>query len=743
MAKTSKSRINLHQELQKNAFQNALISTYTFDPHFFENYCLQKFNSLNTNPNITVITDASTYANAIKGPGQNKTIQANIRYLFLPVTVNGVFHPKIFLFVNKNAGRLIIGSANFTRPGITSNAEMVGVYNYKVQKIIDHQALFSSAFQFFIDLNKLISSDSLASNIQVISRDAPWLLESESTVSNRITLLHNMETPLWDQIVARVKPPVKSVSIISRYFDSKPAILDRIIRDLNPNTVNIFTQNGITTLTENWLDHNAIRNDLVNIFLCEYKDAEYLQPLHAKAMYIESNKGNSLFSFGSANFTKPALLKTVENGNLEANVIIEDIKLTKKEVNLLFDPMNSAVKLKVKSDLLSAKNDYEGNPNKHPIFLAEAIHDENRIKIDATIPKEYEGQQSTLDICFHNDAKVSLPIVISQNCVYHVETTKDINHRLSQGSTIAQILIKNDQEIIATSNETLIVNLLDIKTGKNVRKERHIKEAQENRFLFFQVLNDLANSGDDDAFLAFLNHCDIPIINVDRPPIFKSGRPIWGGNEGMRKLGEINLKYFNNFHEASISFFDRHFKKLKRHIDIGGFSGISNFMHIWLAMGGILRNQVERALQGFEAKSAPMTPDEWYRYRKFIDTYFLRFEKLMNCLWTDYMKPLIKHYSLKKIKSRFEPDMNPLVDLCDYFLNARERLETFRSTKLKVAVPNGNIVEPGYFDSVLSIERWPQYSIKIKNTTDELTNNLCWTKPLRGRQIKETDYNSL
>ena len=54
-------RLNLHDQLQKKSYDHAVICTFSFDPIFFEDYCLLKFNSLNNNGNITVNVDLGTY----------------------------------------------------------------------------------------------------------------------------------------------------------------------------------------------------------------------------------------------------------------------------------------------------------------------------------------------------------------------------------------------------------------------------------------------------------------------------------------------------------------------------------------------------------------------------------------------------------------------------------------------------------------------------------------------------------
>jgi len=96
----------------------------------------------------------------------------------------------------------------------------------------------------------------------------------------------------------------------------------------------------------------------------------------------------------------------------------------------------------------------------------------------------------------------------------------------------------------------------------------------------------------------------------------------------MRLLGERNLQICRTLHEATLSFFDRHFNKLKQHTKTRMLDGISNFLHIFLSMGNLLRTQVERIVLGIESKTSPLTPREWADCRELCDIYFARFRML-------------------------------------------------------------------------------------------------------------------
>ena len=533
-------------------------------------------------------------------------------------------------------------------------------------------------------------------------------------MDSNVQFFSNLEAPLLDQIISLIDKPVKNVWILSRYFDQKPDILDEIVLKFKPNKIKLFTQNVITTLTSDWLTHVLIKKGIAELFLCEFKDGDHYQPLHAKSIIFEFDD-SYMMCFGSANFTTPALLKIADKGNLETLLLVKGLKKRALNPRQFFDPSKSAIRLKDPNLLISATREEDDFPSeKNELKINEAILLENKLKILAIIPEKYQKEDLILNLTFYNQARKSQPLTHINNHEYTCEVSKDIVGRLEEASTIAQIVILKNQKTVAYSNSILITNLIDIQTGKSVRRERHIREAQQSAVQFFRVLDDLVTGDDDEALITFLTYCDIPIINAERPGFFRGIKPVLIGGQGMRKIGEKNLKIFETLHDAAINFFDRHFKKLKRHVEYGSIEGISNFMHIWLSMAGILGSQIERAIQGFESKSDPMEPDEWYRYREYIDTYYHRFQELMECLWKDYLNPLLEGYDKAEVRKKIDPDIQPFKDLSFNMLDFRERFEKLRKSKLKVRVSNRNTIMPQYFSCVLNDDKWFPYFENLK-----------------------------
>lgn len=706
-----KNKINLHELLQEKTYDHAVICTYRFDPIFFEDYCLTKFNALKNNGNITVIVDHETYSNIIHSIEIHKPKQANLRYLLHPVSVPGVFHSKLYFFASKHKGRLIIGSSNLTRPGITSNAEMNGCYDFEEGKKEYFKPLFKAAYSLLIEISQKWPNETLRLNINEISADAAWLLDNNGAKdANNIYLLNNLDKSLWGQIASEVNKHIDCIYILSRYFDSSPFALDRIYKDLKPKKVKIFTQNGITTLTKDWLKHDLIKKGIADIFLCKYRDEEYPQDLHAKVIAIKM--GNSFaLAFGSANFTTPALFNSVEKGNYEILMLIKDIPEEDLNIEELMDPEMSAIQLKDDKVLISSPIEGNGGcQSNYEIKLHEVSLDGNRLRISALIPDNLKYDDLHAILIFQNTSQTLKGLKLLDGNQYDKDITDSMVRSLDESSTMIQLEAFSSDKKIAESNRMMIINLKDIQTGHGVKHERYIRQAQKSHLQFYNALLYLLKNDDKDALITFLSFCDIPVLYAARPPFMRGIRPEWNEIRGMSTLGHKNLNIFLQLHDVVMTFVNKHYKKLKKHFEHGSLQGISNYMHILLAMGGVIRSQIERAILGFEGKDDSMSIDEWFDYKRKFDIYYAQFKDMMVYSAESYLSRMKRDYNIKEIREQLEPDIPILHDLCHSMLDARDRIEKLRITKLKV----GGDRHPPYFDCVLKEDNWQIYSSNIR-----------------------------
>lgn len=264
-----------------------------------------------------------------------------------------------------------------------------------------------------------------------------------------------------------------------------------------------------------------------------------------------------------------------------------------------------------------------------------------------------------------------------------------------------------------------MTNLLHIKTQNSVRRERQINEATQSAGQFFSVLNHLLLAGDEAALLTFLNFCDIPLVNAPRPPALRN-RSVWEGQDGMRYLGERNLQICKTLHEATLKFFERHLRKLKRHMESLSLDGVANFLQIFLSMGSLLRMQIERLVIALRDRQTDVSVQVWGECRDLWDVYFLKFRELMECLWDDYLRPLRAEFSRKDLYEEFGQDLDAIHELCDSIVLFGHRIEEIRIEKCVRREFDRRKIPPGYFRSVLEPASWQRYTGAVQQRQSQI-----------------------
>jgi hypothetical protein len=114
-------------------------TTFTFDAELFEEQCLARFLSIQSNPNETakayLIEREEKLSQSFSCVLVDKTHIAperSLRWNLLPVAIpeGGVLHAKLTLLAWEDCVRMLIGSANLTEPGYRRNQEVVAAFDF-------------------------------------------------------------------------------------------------------------------------------------------------------------------------------------------------------------------------------------------------------------------------------------------------------------------------------------------------------------------------------------------------------------------------------------------------------------------------------------------------------------------------------------------------------------------------------------------------------------------------------------
>jgi len=732
MSQTTK--VNLHERLKKYSFQHALIATFNFNARFFEDYALENLRSLQDNANVTVVLDAGEYQELLDGAvadPESFPRQANLRYLLHPIRVPGVFHPKVFFFANEKRGLLIIGSANCTANGLGSNAEVVSVFDYEEGRNESALALFQAAFRFFEELAERWPGEHFTSNIEAVAGEVPWLSKAppEPATGDLPVLLSNLDEPLWDQLVARLpRRPVTRLAVLSRFFDTKPGLLDTVVRTTSAAKVALYTQNYITTLTTDWLKHPSFEAGCLEVCLCSYADDDHAQHLHGKAYAFECGK-ELLVAMGSANFTTPALLRTARNGNLEVLLCYPPVSVRQWSVSEWFDPAGNATVLRNASQLFTSPtnaDEPEHQSNRFTISLREACVDDDRLVLrldDDPVPTGINArvsQANSRPFFVRLGAERAAPVVASLDAAQQ--------RRLREAPAIVELGTENGAGWLPASNAVLIANLQDISTGGDVRRQRQIREARESPQRFMDVLTALSRSDDEERLKQFLTYCDIPI---DLPARLyrnlRKGGPDPSGIEALRELGARNLRHFEALHDAVMDFVGRHRRRLDRHIETGSAKGIPNFLHILLTIGKLLLSQTDRLIVALDAEArTEVRPDRWFKIRNNLDQYYRALEQLLQITAGDYLDAILDSAPIEKVAREFTESLPELMTLYERAIQNRETLDQLRQTKLSISNSGGQAINrPEFFKSILGEANWRLFTVNFARTQALLRHRLA------------------
>lgn len=709
--RTGAARLNLYEALLRESYDHGVICTFEFDPAFFEQDCLDSLRALSHNGNLSVLLDRSTYDEVARLPGAERPTQANLRYLLHPVSVPGVFHPKIFLFVSRTMGRLIFGSSNFTRRGLYSNAELVGCYDFEVDEDESLLPLFRSVYDFLTKVAARWPGEAFCSNLKAMAAEAGWLMPVEEPPGGpEYEFLHNLEEPLWDQIAYRVPGAAKTVSIVSRYFDKSPAILDRVYETLTPDKIRIYTQNSTTTLTREYLDHPLVREGVAEIFLCVYEDDDQHQDLHAKAVAVES--GNEiLLAFGSANFSTPALMRSAGAGNVEAMLLLHGLSRKRFKPERLFDPGRTAVRLVEAEALQTVVREPKPSLEPNTIKLFEANLSEKSVRLRAQMPGDVSFEQAVALFNLPDDSQVSIPLEGTQEGEFAGAVSDELFLKVTEAATVVKIEALKGGAVVAASNNIFVTYLQDMKTGRSLRHERLLQEARQSPARFSEVFRSMLEEGDDEAAKNFLDSIDIKVSDLPVPDVFRAFGPISEQSPALMVIRGRGWQISESVHDAVKRFFERHLKRLRRHVNGGSPAGIPNFMQILLTTAVVIETQIARVVGGLSDRGEePLLPEEWGECRRRLESYYLRHRELLEILSQDFLRPMLRRGQGTKVRELITPEVEQLQILHDRVLKLHAELEEIRTRTLRVRRAGGALGSPSFFPAdLLGEKQWARY----------------------------------
>jgi hypothetical protein len=312
--------IDLERSLTELRPQHSLLLAYAASLTHFE-YELLDGLQRNGVGRVTILTDARSYAQsfaestAIRGPG--------IDYRFAPLHLpnpRAAFHPKLYLLFHDAGATLFVASANLTLHGCRRNAEIVDRLDLGHDGTGDARA-FAQCSGFLAQLSAIDPGLSPAVRDELLGSAADLDALQFSAAAAAETgpeLLHTLERPLLEQVVARVPgTEVTEIVAVSPFFDQQSEAVLALARAFPAARILLHRRPD---------DPSEINGALLKELRGRLRVFDFRldgegngdRPLHAKWMLLRGT-GRAWLLAGSANLSAPAWLRRSGTGKDEAD----------------------------------------------------------------------------------------------------------------------------------------------------------------------------------------------------------------------------------------------------------------------------------------------------------------------------------------------------------------------------------------------------------------------------------------
>jgi len=310
--------LNLGEILHRGHWQEVALLTYSFDLPFFESYLLPILVGAGCH-SISVASCASWLPDRLRSWATSGEVrEAGRSYTVSPVSVPGVFHPKVILACGDHRGVVMVGSGNISQYGMAMGGELFTLEEWDDDGV-PHLAI--ETWQLCREVGRQLLVDrAFLERIEAIGRLVPALA---SPIDEHV-LLHNLSEPILGQFLTRLSgAPVDDLVVWSPFTDEKLEALDALVEGLSPRRVTLGVQSQMTKLDGERLVllQKRHRDMSWEVRTLEQPDSDQPSMIHAKGILASLTSGEQIALVGSPNLSTPALLRTSATGNFEVAVL--------------------------------------------------------------------------------------------------------------------------------------------------------------------------------------------------------------------------------------------------------------------------------------------------------------------------------------------------------------------------------------------------------------------------------------
>ena len=438
-----------------NVYHSALLTTYSFDPIYFESIYLSTLRKLGIT-NIVVLMDANMYDQLLADADYqcHRVTQYNYTLVRQENAHSGVFHPKTVLLFGEEEGALIVGSGNLTYSGLSNNDEVWNVFHVQGNESANYP-LFYKAWKYLSE-GTIAKAPLVQRQIDWMIEQSPWLQkESDEKIVNLATgdecqlLFNTSNNRILDFVYASIgSKEIDKITVIAPFYDTEGNAMKQLHSHFSP-----LEMQCVLDLDRQSAPYALLQEETSIVF----KKANTPNPLHAKIIEIQGKEETWLLS-GSANAGNMALGTSSYSFNDEACILLHSNRRRDyiKDLGIQFSELSSEEKQAITRQKQEKK---ERTPLKVKLISCEEEDNKLCLRFNKV------GIEGSL-IIYDNAQNIVFNCSITTNN----ETIVNVNNADINSFHIA-VVKDGDLEI---SNRILIIREINIERGNPDPKRRKL-----------------------------------------------------------------------------------------------------------------------------------------------------------------------------------------------------------------------------------------------------------------------------
>lgn len=383
---------------------STILLTYAFDMLLFDGFLRRQLQKAGASNQI-IFCDAGCYEKELTKTAATRFLGKS--YSVTPVHQASAFHPKLYLLLGTQSGRMIIGSGNTTLGGLARNGELFGCFDFDSKTNTGPHPGFAAVVELIRELSK-DSPPPVQKQLERAMARSPWLESAPQSDGRRIFFGGPGRPALLEQVLAATGiAEWDDIFVTSASFDRKLKAMHRLTELSKRGAVTCLVQPERALIDGDAVKAIGDRVDWRPLTLPKMNATTHAKERfsHAK-LYVFQAGEQEYVAYGTANASSPALLD-VKNPNTEVLVLLPPIQRgeTVKKLELAESLQSPSAFEALSSRKWSEMDNMQGSS--HPVRLS-GVGIDRHGSLAAVLPKK-ESAAKTLYLAIAEAIGTSTP----------------------------------------------------------------------------------------------------------------------------------------------------------------------------------------------------------------------------------------------------------------------------------------------------------------------------------------------